>query len=408
MARIGTVKLSQTHVNKLTSEPILKRVWDSVIPGFHVRVYPSGAKSYAVQFQRKDGTKVQETIGPCAAWALEDARKKAGELRTMHDGGRDIKAVQAEVKDPRTVSGLADLWREHFRERLKPSSRASYDSLLRGTILPALGSRLVKDVTYADIAALHRKEKRQHPTNANRAVAVLSRLFAIAEREGWREHGTNPCRGVEKVPEGPRERLLSSAEYAAFGKALEAEDPIFADVFRFLALSGLRKGEALGLRWADVDLESRTMTFRDHKTRAKAGTKVLPLNTGLLKILQRRSAQSLNPYVFAGHVTGQPLVNIAKAWSRIAKAAKIEGATPHDLRRGFMTCCVELGFGAAIADTLLGHSLGKIRDTYMSVRPDGILAQASEGTAAWIAAAMRGEPVRVGHGVPPNSEVRNA
>jgi integrase len=93
-----------------------------------------------------------------------------------------------------------------------------------------------------------------------------------------------------------------------------------------------------------------------------------------------------------------PLVGLAKMWKRICEVegAKLEDVTPHDLRRTFMTTCTELGNPTAIGDTLLGHSLGKIQDTYVNLSPDGILAIASQQTSDWIAAALVGANPKLG------------
>ena len=81
--------------------------------------------------------------------------------------------------------------------------------------------------------------------------------------------------------------------------------------------------------------------------------------------------------------------------SRVLTEAKLAGVTPHDLRRTFMTTCCELGHPLAIADTLLGHSLGKIRDTYVNLGSEGTMATASQETADWIPAPMgRSQDVR--------------
>ena len=61
-----------------------------------------------------------------------------------------------------------------------------------------------------------------------------------------------------------------------------------------------------------------------------------------------------------------------------------------------MSTSMELGYPAAIGDALLGHSLGKIRDTYVHLGSQGIMATASRETADWIAAAMAGKPVKPG------------
>jgi integrase len=83
-------------------------------------------------------------------------------------------------------------------------------------------------------------------------------------------------------------------------------------------------------------------------------------------------------------------------WARVMDEAKLADVTPHDLRRTFMTTCTELGYPLAIGDALLGHSLGKIRDTYVNLGSEGIMATASQETADWIAAAMAGKKVKLG------------
>lgn len=76
--------------------------------------------------------------------------------------------------------------------------------------------------------------------------------------------------------------------------------------------------------------------------------------------------------------------------------AGFAGLTPHDIRHTFQTACMELGHPAAIADSLLDHSLGRIRDTYVNFGTDGILAQASQATADGIAAALAGAQPKAG------------
>jgi hypothetical protein len=456
--------LTDTKVKAAKPEDTVVRIWDTKVSGFHLRITPAGAKSFCVTFQRPDGKKVNVTLGSAEAWPVDDpkpikgapplldangdpkigARTWAERLRTQHDQGKDVRVTVKAERASQDLRALVKIWREDYRPSLKPTTQISYDSLLKdkgegkgkakprvGPILSILGARQVKDLSYADVKALHRKVRQGgHVTNANRAVAVLSRLMSIAEKEGWRPKGTNPCTHFEKPTEKPRSRVLSPVEYHSLEQALTAMesasiemksealkrkaaqsppiaegkrekspdclDPQAADLIRFLALSGLRKSEALGLRFQDVDLERGIMRFEEHKTSVQAGTKVLPLNSHLRAIIQRRAAQRLGPYVFPGWKSNGPIVGFAKMWIRVAEVAGLEDVTPHDLRRTFMSTSMELGYPSAIGDALLGHSLGKIHDTYVHLGSEGIMATASQEVADWTAAAMAGAEVKPG------------
>lgn len=400
-----TVRLTKTRVAEIVPGLTVLRIFDSVVPGFHVRVTPKGTKSYAVTFQRKNGVKVHITLGPAKVLSAEDAREQARKLRELHDSGEDARAHMDDKRNAKTMKALVQLWEEDYRPKLKPSSQRSYDSLIKCIILPAFGSRLVKDLDRPSIKALWRKESKAHAIGANRMITVLSRLMNIAGDEGWRPIGDNPCQRFPKSKEKPCPRVFTAAELARLESStagLEASgklDQIAADLIRFLALSGLRSGEASNLKWTNIDLGHNTMTIVDHKTESTMGPKVLPLNSPLRAIIKRRAGAVLGKLVFPGLVQDAPIKGLRKMWLRVlaVKGCELGEATPHDLRRTFMSVSVELGWPIAMGNTLLGHSLGKITDTYTKLSMDGILATVSEDTALWIASALRGEAPK--HGV---------
>jgi len=403
------VHLTDTRVRKLQPREKLYRIWDMNIPGFHVQVTPKGSKSFRVQFQRSNGKKVQVTIGDFPSLDVESAREKAQTLRRMHRDGRDVRAHMMEERSTQEMWDLVKIWERDFAPLLKKTTKASYDSILRTTILPALGSRLVKDISYEDVRSLYQNACGPTPTQAGRAVAVLSRLLTIAEIQGWRPDGTNPCRKVTRLPDKPRKRILTVDELARLETAMVALvsagkiTPANADLIRFIAFSGLRRSEAMRLAFADIDIQRNTMTFQEHKT-DRSGDKVLPLNNHLRSIIKRHQAAKLSPYLFPGLTMDKPFNGLGKVWERICVKAKLQDLTPHDLRRTFMSTCTELGYPIAVGDTLLGHSLGKIRDTYTQLQPNGIMGQASQETADWISEAMRGRKPKVGEKV---TETRN-
>lgn len=316
-----------------------------------------------------------------------------------------------EERSTEEMVDLAKIWERDFAPRLKATTKASYESILRTTILPALGSRLVKDIGYDDVRSLYQKAYRDTPTQAGRAIAVLSRLLTIAEIQGWRPDGSNPCSKVARAADKPRKRILTAEELARLEAAMttlvstKKITPANADLIRFIALSGLRRTEAMQLAFSNIDGQRNTMTFQEHKT-DQSGDKVLPLNSHLRSIIKRHQDAKISPYLFPGLTLDKPFNGLGKVWGRIRAKAKLPDVTPHDLRRTFMSTCTEQGYPSAVGDTLLGHSLGKIRDTYTQLQPDGIIGKASQETANWIAAAMSGLAPKPGEKVASTKETK--
>jgi len=408
MANRSGQRLSDYFVERLKPGLNDRKVWDADIPGFGIRVTPKGKKSWIVQFDRH-GKKVVATLGSSKTMNEESAREKAKELRGLHKDGIDILAHLKQKTTAPDMATVINTWETNYSGSLKPSTAASYKSIIKTCILPRLGKRLAKDLTLDDVREFH-KALQSTPTQANRAVAVLSRLLTIAEAEGWRET-VNPCHKFRRPTETGKQRTFSVGEFARLGKALtdlvfaNKLDESFADLVRFIALSGLRSGEALDLTWDAVNEDRNVMRFDFHKTDA-GGTKpkVLPLNTHLKKILKRRGTQKIGTHIFPSAVTGGRYKGVGKSWDRIREWAKLEAVksevpTLHDLRRTFRSHCGELGFPDSVGETLLGHSLGKVKDTYIQYKPDGILGEASQATADWIAAALRGGKPKVGERV---------
>jgi len=172
-----SIRLSDSNVKALKPAGTVIRVFDSVVQGFHIRVTPAGAKTFAVTFQRPGGAKVHVSIGSAGTWTVDKAREQAAKLREVHDSGKDARAHLQGQRNAQDVAALVKLWEEHYRNLLKPSTRRSHDSVIKCVILPALGKRLVKDLDRPSIKVMYRKELKVHPTGANRAIEVLSRLM---------------------------------------------------------------------------------------------------------------------------------------------------------------------------------------------------------------------------------------
>jgi Arm DNA-binding domain/Phage integrase, N-terminal SAM-like domain len=163
-------------------------LWDRELKGFGLKVTPSGNKVYLLQYRKggRGAPTKRITIGRHGALTPDQARKEAVRLSGAIASGSDPAAVRAAEKSALTVRALAERFlSEHVATKTKPRTAVEYRRLVENIILPAFGRKRVRDVTRGDISRLHH-EQRATPYAANRTVAVLSKMFTLAEKWGGR------------------------------------------------------------------------------------------------------------------------------------------------------------------------------------------------------------------------------
>ena len=349
-----------------------------------------GARSYVLRYSvRSSGRERTYTIGDAAAWRCTAARDKARELRRAIQDGADPLEDIAEGRSAPTVADLIERFREEHLPKRRPGTRADYDGILRRHVSPHFGPHVkVADIRFEDVDALHRKITRSGATYiANRTIAVLSKMFALAIRWRWRED--NPCAGIEKNIEYHRRRYLSADELARLVAALaEYPDRQVADAILLLLLTGARKGETLAMRWSDLDLAAAVWSKPAASTKQKQPHQV-PLSAAAVEVLQRQPRRSA--FVFASHGGTGHLVELKKSWAKIVRAAGITDLRLHDLRHSYASQLVSAGHSLSLIGALLGHTQPQTTQRYSHLSHDPLRA-ATERVAAAIAAAGKVAP----------------
>jgi integrase len=364
---------------------------DGDVPGFGCRVTANGARSYVLRYRvRGTGRERTFTIGDTGDWQATAARHKAKELRRLiDDGGDPLGDIETQRAAPTVTDLIERFVAEHVEPRLRPESARQYRMLLNRYIRPHFGAHAkVADVAFADIDALHRKiGKSGAPYAANRTVAVLSKMFALAVR--WNMRDTNPAKSIGRNYEAKRKRYLSGDELARLTAALAAHpNQQAANIVRLLLLTGCRRMEAMSARWADLDLTAGVWTKPGSTTKQKSDH-VAPLSGPARQLLSEiRAEQSgRDEWVFpssagkAGHV-----VELARAWRTICEAAGIEGLRVHDLRHSFASQLASGGASLPLIGALLGHSNPATTSRYAHLFDDPMRA-AVEKVGAVVAAA---------------------
>jgi hypothetical protein len=166
-------------------------VWDTEVPGFGLRVLPSSQRSYVIQYRAR-GRSRRMTLGKHGALTPQTARKMAiRHLAAIRDGADPLEVRQEHSRAP-TVRALADRYlREHARVKKKPSSRQSDERTIERVVIPAFGTLRVREVTSEDVRRLHHSLWKT-PVMANRVLALLSKMFNLAERWDLRPDYSNP------------------------------------------------------------------------------------------------------------------------------------------------------------------------------------------------------------------------
>ncbi len=323
--------ISRRAVDALTAEGADAVFWDRDLPGFGVRVYPSGRKVYVVQSRGPHGPR-RVTLGPHGELAADRARRRAADVIDRIKRGED--PVPPEPEPVPTVAALAERYLEaHVAVNCNAHTAWIYCGSLRNHILPALGTMPIDEVGRSEAAALHYR-LRDTPRAANRALMILSKMFALAEAWGLAPPGGNPCRFVPKYREGRRERFLTPEEYRRVGRelrALEAGGVMparAAAALRLLMLTGCRLREILTLRWDDVDREAGELRLRD----AKTGARMVPLTPTAEEVLSGIDRIPGIPWVFPGGTPGGHLSQLSTYWQRVRRRAGLKDVRIHDLR----------------------------------------------------------------------------
>src|SRR4029077_9684975 len=188
-------RITKRVVDSLKIRPSEYAVWDVKMPGFGVRVRPTGAMSYVVVYRAGSGRGApyrRYTIGTVGKITPEKARLRAKGILGAVAHGKDPAADKATERSTPTVAELADRFMaEHIEPKRKPGTTVFYRDILNRIVKPELGTAKADKVTRAAVAKVHGK-LRATPFQANRMLAVVGSMYAFAARIGAVPEGINP------------------------------------------------------------------------------------------------------------------------------------------------------------------------------------------------------------------------
>lgn len=410
-------KITKRVVDAAGPEPKLYRVWDTELKGFGLKVMPSGVKTYIVVYRPYGGGRRQPvkefTIGRHGALTPDEARREALRRLAEVQAGGNPQESRLQLRQELTVSELCDQYMAEGTGTKKASTLRSDLARINCHIKPLIGNlkvsrvnrqdvaRMMRDVATGKTAAVHDGKRKRTDSmarggqgTASRTVGLLGGIFTYAVRAGLRSD--NPVHGVERYKDRQSQRYLSGEELGRLGAALAgvAGHAQGVAVIRLLILTGARKGEIEGLRWAEVDFGQSCLWLGDSKT----GQKMIPLGSPALLVLKEVARHPQSDFVFpgrgkSGEVSGH-FVGTPKVWKEVCEAAGLAGVRLHDLRHTFASLAAGGGQSLPIIGKILGHSDVKTTARYAHLADDPLKIAANR-TAEAAAAALAGKTAEV-------------
>jgi integrase len=394
-------------------------LWCDSLAGFAARIYPSGKKVFVAQvrvgrFQRR------VKIGAYGPYTVERARILAGDIIRAAAEGRDPQREKSEAKQALTVAELCDeylgaaragLVMTRFKRPKRPATVSIDEGRVARHLNPLIGAIPARDLRRADVqrmadgiakgktAGIFKGKPRGRAVvtggagTAARVVELLGGIYSWAEKREL-VPGPNPVHGVETARGEPKDRVLSAAELQALGTVIDASEAVMAAAaVKLIALTGLRREEASGLRWSEIDLTGCYLRLETTKT----GRSTRPIGKPACDVLQSLPRLS-DQWVFPNR-SGTGRAELKASIAELFDAAGLTDARSHDLRRTFGSIAADEGYGDATIAELLGHSRRGVTQRHYIRRPDSALIAAADRVSRRIAKAM-GTPDKVAEVVP--------
>ncbi|WIY24397.1 tyrosine-type recombinase/integrase [Parasedimentitalea psychrophila] len=256
----------------------------------------------------------------------------------------------------------------HAIPKKRPKSVANDKSMLTRLILPKFGSQKIRDVRHKEIQTFHNSLK-VTPYQANRALALLSKMFELSIKWGMRSD--NPAKGIERFHEEKRHRWLSSDELTRLCVALDNHpNQKAANAIRLQLQTGARIGEVLTSKWENFDFDRGVWIKPSHHTKQKR-TEHLPLSKAAAALLSRiKNGAAGSEFVFPGRSKNKPIVDLKKFWRSVLSKAGISDYRIHDNRHTHASQLVSSGMSLAIVGRLLGHTNPMTTQRYAHIADD--------------------------------------
>ncbi|WP_196140631.1 site-specific integrase [Aliikangiella sp. G2MR2-5] len=402
-------RITKSFLKNLEPKDKPYEVVDTQLNGFLIRIQPSGSMTYYFAYRNKEGVKKRYRIGAVNSVTPQQARDAAEMCSSQVIRGIDPQVRKKEIKQEaelrklKTLQNFLDMQYEPWILTHRKRGRDTMQ-VIRNRFASFLTTS-IEDINVLKIEQWRRERVKEGKasTTINRQVAALRAVLSKAVEWDFLEH--HPLEKLKplKVNRTPLVRYLNSDEEERLFAALEERDgelkearsrgnqwrkqrgyELKPDLYEFYYAdrmspmiivslkTGLRQGETIGLRWADVHMNHASPYLTVRAEQAKSSrVRHVPLSpTALATFINWRGQCSKKAIlVFPSH-SGEKLNNVKKAWKSILKKAEIENFRWHDMRHDFASKLVMKGVPLNTVRELCGHADLNTTLRYAHLAPD--------------------------------------
>ena len=276
----------------------------------------------------------------------------------------------------KNVYSFTGLWGEYIKSIVADPSALTRKKTASNHFLPFFKNKNIDEITKSDIRAYQTERKLELMTleknrgkreseinfrSINYEIIIISHFFNFCMEKGFVEN--NPASETKKLNEIKRIKTLSDEDIKKL--ILGATNKLTMDIIAFLIYSGCRKGEALNLKWENVDIENEIIGIKGTKTK---NDRYIPMSDVLKSLLRGIERNQDSLYVFNNK--GAKIVDFKHSFKTACRKAGLTDLRIHDLRHVFASKMVMNGTSLYITGELLGHRTTQMTKRYSHLVPD--------------------------------------
>jgi integrase len=397
------INLTERRIAALKPDPTGKRrveLRDAMVPSLIVRM-AAQRKVYALH-ARFPGTKhpTRRVIGGVGALTLDAARDLARDWLAQIRKGIDPVAAarqrEADERRRREAARIKDECRfanvagDYLRRKVAGQRQArAVGRIVRNVLIPAWGDRPIGEITRRDVIELvEAVDGRGAPVYAAAAFGAARTLFGWAINRGIYNIQAAPTDHVKvgdlvSRKKQPRQRVLSDDELRCFWKSTARMGYPWREMFRLIALTGVRKSEACGATWREFVLDPAKPVWTIPRERFKSNaTHLVPLSADALAVIADLPRFKHGDHLFSFSYGERPVTVLHQAKERLdalmlrylRALTRVRGGDPatvalaawqtHDLRRVVRSRLAALNVNDTVAEMVIGHGKRGLQRVY--------------------------------------------